>query len=130
MSETKSASRQWISLRVKPEEYQVIYGHYQKTTCNKLSEYVRKVLLNKPVKIQHYDQSTTEMLAAFNQLKNELNAIGNNFNQSVKTLHTLKSTGDIQTWALLNESSKQVLFNKIEEIRLFMKTIIDQWCRK
>ena len=41
--------KSWISFRVKPEEYEQIHKHFSSTTCRKLSQYARKVLMNKPV---------------------------------------------------------------------------------
>ena len=45
-------------------------------------------------------------------LKNELNAIGNNFNQAVHKLHTLDHVPEIKAWAILNESSKKIFHEK------------------
>jgi len=50
MSENKTNKKKgWISFRVKPEEYDKIHQYLNSTTHRKLSEYARKVLLNKPV---------------------------------------------------------------------------------
>ena len=65
-------------------------GYFSKTTCRKLSEYARNVLLQKPVIIKFRNQSADDFLDEMILLKNELNAIGNNYNQSVKRLHTLE----------------------------------------
>lgn len=130
MKEVNSTPKQWISIRVKPHEYNTIHGHFKNTTCRKLSEYIRKVLLNKPVTVTYRNQSADELLAAMNQLKNELSAIGNNFNQSVKKLHTLDTIPEIRTWAVLNEASKQSLLKKVEEIRQRMNQLYEAWYRK
>jgi hypothetical protein len=50
-------------------------------------------------------------------LRSELNSKGNNFNQSVKRLHTLDEFRDIKTWAILNEKSREILFKKVNEIK-------------
>jgi transcriptional regulator of NAD metabolism len=52
------------------------------------------------------NQSADEFLAEMIQLKHELNAIGNNFNQAVHKLHTLDHTADIKAWAIHNDSAK------------------------
>ena len=83
------SERHWIGFRVKPEEYRQIHRHFSATTCRKLSEYARKVLLNRPVTVKFRNQSADEFLSSMLPLKNELNAIGNNFNQAVKKLHSL-----------------------------------------
>lgn len=130
MNEHYKTPKNWISFRVKPEEYNVIYAHFKTTTCRKLSDYARKVLLNKPLTVNYRNQSVDEILTAMNQLKNELSAVGNNFNQSVHKLHTLDTVPEIKVWAMLNETSKQILLHKVEEIRLKMSQLYEQWSRK
>lgn len=130
MKEENKTPKQWISIRVKPDEYVTIYNLYKATTCRKLSEYVRKVLLKKPVTIKHRNQSADEILSVLHQLKKELSAVGNNFNQSVHKLHTLDHIPEIKLWAQLTESSRKNLLQKVEEIRLKMTQIHEQWLHK
>lgn len=117
MNEPIIDSKRWITIRVKPDEYIAIYKLFKQTTHKKISQYVRKVLLQKPVVIQYKDASTTEILAALNQLSRELSAIGNNFNQTVHKLHTLDHVPEIKIWAELTESGRQNLLKKVDEIR-------------
>ena len=130
MENQKSKPKEWISFRVKPKEYEQIHGQFTQTTCRKLSEYARKVLLNKPVTVKFRNQSADDFLEQMVRLKNELSAIGNNFNQSVKKLHTLDKIPDIKTWLLLNESTKNLFMKKVEEIKVKMTQIYEQWSQK
>lgn len=126
MQEEIKTPKAWISIRVKPDDYTAIYKLYKQTTCSKLSQYVRKVLLQKPVVILYKDESTREILSALNRLSRELLAIGNNFNQTVHKLHTLDHIPEIKIWAELTESGRQTLLKKIEEIRVSMNQIRQQ----
>ena len=119
-----------ITVRFKPEEFERLQRHYKSTTCRKLSEYARKVLLNKPVVVNYRNQSADEILAEMIQLKAELNALGNNFNQAVKKLHTLEKISEFRTWLLLNEVSKQAFLKKVEEIKLRMNQLYETWSQK
>ena len=123
MKEEDKTPKAWISIRVKPDEYTAIYKLFRKTTCTKLSQYVRKVLLQKPVVILYKDEASREILSALNQRSRELSAIGNNFNQTVHKLHTLDHFPEIKIWAELTESGRQNLLKKIEEIRVSMNQI-------
>jgi len=123
MKETIKAPRGWITVRVKPEEYSIIYNYFKATTCKKLSQYVRHILVNKPVNIQYKDESSREILTALNQISRELSAIGNNFNQTVHKLHTLDHLPEIKVWAELTESGRQNLLKKIDDIRHSMNQI-------
>ena len=64
-------------------------GNSTKTTCRKLSDYARKFLLGKPKIATTRDQPLDDLMAEAIKLRNELNALGNNFNQAVKKLHIL-----------------------------------------
>ena len=130
MTEEMITPKRWISIRVKPGEYMIVYNLFKATTCGKLSQYVRKVLLNKPVTILYRDESTREILAALNQLSRELSAVGNNFNQTVHKLHMLDHIPDIKLWATNTESGRHNLMQKIEEIRVAMNQIRQQCVRK
>jgi len=87
--ENINKERCWISFRVKPEEYEKIHKLFRATTHRKLSEYARKVLLNKPVTIKYRNASIDEFLTDIIPLKNQLNAIGKNLNQVVRKLHAV-----------------------------------------
>ena len=63
-------------------------------------------------------------------LKNELNAIGKNFNQVVHKLHTLDHVPEIKAWTLLNETSKKAFMKKADEIKDKMNQIYEQWSQK
>ncbi|MEC5143195.1 plasmid mobilization relaxosome protein MobC [Chitinophaga sp. 212800010-3] len=122
--------RKWISIRVKPEEYKQIFQLYKATTCRKLSQYIRAVLLQKPVTVKLRNQSADDLLAALIALKNELSAIGNNYNQAVKKLHTLREQPEYLTWIVSNEKQQQELLQKVSEINQRMNQIYRQWSQK
>ncbi|QJB29901.1 plasmid mobilization relaxosome protein MobC [Chitinophaga oryzae] len=122
--------RKWISIRVKPDEYQQIFQLYKSTTCRKLSQYVRAVLLKKPVTVKHRNQSADDLLTELIALKNELSAIGNNYNQAVKKLHTLREQPEYLAWILSNERQQQELLQKVSDINRQMNQIYLQWSQK
>ena len=89
MSEENVKRKYWISFRVKPEEYDKIHKLFRATTHRKLSEYARKVLMNKPVTVKYRNGLIDEFLTDIIPLKNQLNAIGKNLNQVVRKLHAV-----------------------------------------
>lgn len=60
-------------------------------------------------------------------LRNELHAIGNNFNQSVKKLHTLQQFLEFKNWIISNEIQQKILLNKVEEIKKYIQKIAEKW---
>ena len=125
MSEHKIPS--WISFRVKPEEYYKIHGLFSKSTHRKLSEYARNVLLQKPVTIKVRNESADQFLHEMIGLKKELNAIGNNYNQVVKKLHTLNQFSEVKCWLNSHEPLHQNFLQLTEIIFQKLNEIHQQW---
>ncbi|RYE28357.1 MAG: plasmid mobilization relaxosome protein MobC [Sphingobacteriales bacterium] len=127
MRETKTARTELLQVRLTIKETEQIHNTFSKSTCRKLSDYVRKKLLDKPISIYTRNHSLDDFMAEMILLRGELNAIGNNYNQVVKRLHTLSDIREIKTWLLVNESSKHMLLKKVEEIKSKISQINDQW---
>ena len=92
MSETKNNRYKWLHIRLKQDEHTKINNKFSKSTCRKLSEYARRVLLDKVITVNQRNQSLDDFMAEMIKLRIELNAIGKNFNQSVKKITLFGTT--------------------------------------
>ena len=119
-----------VTIRYTSTELEQVTSLQQASTCKNLSTYIRKVSLQKPVIVKYRNASADDFIADMILLKNELNAIGNNFNQAVKKLHTMDHVLEVKTWAILNESSKRILDKKVEEILEKVSEIYELWLQK
>jgi mobilization protein MobC len=127
MSDTKNNHSKWLHIRLKDEEHNKIYNKFSNSTCRKLSEYARRVLLDKEVTVNQRNQSLDDFMAEMIRLRNELNAIGNNVNQSVKKLHTLQQIKEFKSWLIMNENNQKNLLQKVDEIKFKINQISDKW---
>jgi len=127
MSKSKNNLSKRIYVRLKENDFNVLHKRLAATTCRKLSEYARLVLLNKPVTIKQRDQSLDDFMTEMIRLRSELSALGNNFNQSVKKLHTLHEIKDIKSWLILNENNRKNLQEKMDEIKSKINQFADKW---
>jgi hypothetical protein len=130
MKETKIVRNKWINIRVNEKEYNIIHELYKKTTSQSISEFARNILLKKPVIIKYRNQSADEFLTEMITLKNELNAIGNNYNQAVHRLHILDRIPEIKTWLLIHETLYQSFTKKVDEIKNRVNQIYQSWLQK
>jgi hypothetical protein len=130
MKESKLVRKKWFKIRVNDEEIKKIKAFSRSTTCKGASHYARNILLQKPVIVKYRNGSADDILAEMIRLKNELNAIGNNFNQAVHRLHTLDKIPEIKIWLIQNEMLRQTFMKKVEEIRIEMIKIHEQWLQK
>jgi len=73
-----------VTVRFKLAEYNKVHTAFKQTTKRKLSGYIWDVLLDKPVTVYARSKSLDEQVQELVLLRNELSAIGNNFNRAVK----------------------------------------------
>ena len=116
-----------IGLRLTIKEYQQIEKQLNNSTAKKMSDYVRHVLFDKPITVYQRNKSLDDFMTEMINLRNELNSIGNNFNQAVKKLHTLQQIAEFRAWILTYELEKKTLFNKVDEIKNRINKIADEW---
>lgn len=112
------------------QEYKLLEKFQQQTTEKDTSSYLRKVALQKPVTIKYRNESADDFLLDMLNLKKELNAIGNNFNQAVHKLHLLDKIPEFRIWVNQYDGLQKVLISKVEEIKLRMNQLYDQWLQK
>lgn len=130
MNDTKQIRSKWLTIRLSEAEEKKLHKFYNRTTSGSLSEYAREVLLQEPVTVLYRNQTADEFLAEMIQLKKELNAIGNNFNQAVHKLNKLDDVPEIKTWAIQNETARKIFFKKVEEISSRIANIYELWSQK
>jgi hypothetical protein len=116
-----------VGLRFTPDEYNKIERKWKSSTCRKLSDYIRKHLFDKAITINYRNQSVDEFMLEIIRLRAELNALGNNFNQAVKKLHTLQQIPEFKNWIIRSELEKKILFNTIDEIKNYMQKMAEKW---
>jgi len=127
MKEQNSNRTRIIGLRLTPDEYAKIEKKWKASTCRKLSDYVRRSLFDKPVVTTYRNSSQDDLMAELTRLRSELNAVGNNFNQAVKKLHTLSQIAEFKSWLIADEVEKNILSNKVDEVRINVKKILEIW---
>lgn len=116
-----------IGLRLTSKEYDQIEKQTSNSTAKKMSDYVRHILFDKPITVYQRNKSLDDFMAEMILLRNELNNIGNNFNQAVKKLHTLQQIPEFKAWIITYELEKKILLNKVDEIKNRINKIADEW---
>ena len=127
MEAENSNKTRTIGLRLTPEEYANIERKWKASTCQKLSDYVRKHIFDKSIVTTYINQSLDDFMEETIVLHNELNAIGTNINQAVQKLHTLQQIPEFRNWIISFDLDKKILFNKVEEIKKHIQKISDKW---
>ena len=116
-----------LQIRLSTDEFDTINKKFLKTTCRRVSEYSRKMLLGKTITVYNRNQSLDEFMAEMIQLRKELNYIGHNFNQAVRKLHTLEACEQFRNWILFQESRQKQLLDKVGDIQEKISKISNKW---
>ncbi len=116
-----------IGLRLTTKEYQQLEKKWMASTCRKLSDYIRRIIFDKPIVTTHRNQSLDDLMTEAIRLRNELNNVGNNFNQAVKKLHTLQQIPEFRNWIIAYELDKEILLNKVDQIKNNIQKIAEKW---
>ena len=119
-----------LKVRMNENELQQVKKHQQKSTEKNISAYVRAVAMQKPVLINYRNQSADDFLKHMLALKKDLNGIGNNFNQVVHKLHILDKIPEFRAWVSHYDSLHQSLVSKVDEIKLRMNQLYEEWLQK
>jgi hypothetical protein len=129
--ENEEENRSKILLtRLKPAEFTLIDNRFKKTRFRKLSEYIRSVLLDKPITVTYRDKSMDEVLEELILLRKELNAIGNNLNQAVRNINSAHGHADTRLWVNLLGVINSKLEPSIIQIKDRMNNYADLWSQK
>ncbi|MEO6931381.1 MAG: plasmid mobilization relaxosome protein MobC [Chitinophagaceae bacterium] len=109
------------------EEYSKLEKGWKASTCRKLSDYIRKILFNKPIVTRYRDQSMDDLMTEMIELKTELGRVGNNFNQAVRRLNGIDKIGEIRTWLITYEDDKNRLLQGVENIKTHVQKVAEKW---
>ena len=119
-----------VKIRMNETEKKQLKKLQQQSTERTISNYVRKLVLQKPVIVKYRNQSADDFLNDMIDVKKQLNGVGNNFNQAVKKLHTLDRIPEFRVWVNYYKELQNAVNANIETIRLRITQLYEQWLQK
>ncbi|WP_293299937.1 plasmid mobilization relaxosome protein MobC [Pedobacter sp. UBA4863] len=125
--EGKNQRNRIVGVRLTLVEFEKIEKKWKASNCRKLSDFIRKMIFQKPIVASYRNKSMDDFMAEAIRLRSELNGIGNNFNQLVKKLHMTPRTEGIEKLLVSYELDKRSLLRHIEKIQLFIEEQGAKW---
>jgi len=126
--EEKNNRTKWVHLRLTPSEYRQLHSRFQKTTCRKLSDYLRAALFDRTVTTKYRNTSIDDAISEMAVLNKELNAIGTNINQMAKRMHTIQLP-EMASWLLQFDAHSTQYFIKMGEVKSLLGKLSERWLR-
>lgn len=127
MENVNSNRNKWVHVRLNEAEFLALKKTFSKTQTRNLSEYVRRIILGKPMIGTYRNSSLDALMEELIRLRKDLNNVGNNFNQAVHKLHTCDTDQEIKTWLITYEMDKRRVLRQMEEIRAFIGKNAEKW---
>lgn len=122
--------KKMVVVRMNEAEFEQVEKFCRQSTERNLSSYLRKVSLQKPVTIKYRNASADDFLKEMLELKKELNAIGNNFNQAVHKLHLLDKIPEFRVWIQQYDELHLSFIRKTKQINFKVNELYEQWLLK
>lgn len=119
-----------VIVRFKPAEFELLEKRFKKTLFRKLSEYTRNVLLEKNITVTYRDKAMDDVLEELILLRRELNAVGNNLNQTMRNINSAHGNAETRLWMNLMSVINGKVEPAIQEIKDRMNKYADLWSQK
>jgi hypothetical protein len=115
-----------LNVRLSQQEWDKVHKLASNTTCRTVSEYARKVLAERPVKVFFRNKSFDEFEEQMTLLLPQLESFGNNFALLIKKLSSLNSVPEIQATLTLILACEKVFRGKVGVIKDHIEKLSEQ----
>lgn len=119
-----------IGLRVSMEFYKKMEAWQIQSNCRSVSELARRILYKEEIIWYHKDSRFDETARELALIRKELNAIGNNINQAVRTMNTTPLPESIVTEAKKLTDSNDQLLLLLTRVTEIIEAVSKQWLQK
>lgn len=120
----------YVKIRMNKAEVEQLRKLQKQSSEKSLSNYIRNLALKKPVIVKYRNQTADDFLKEMIQMKKELNAIGNNFNQVVHKLNILDTIPEFRFWVKYYQGLHQSVSVKVQDIHSKVIQLYEQWLLK
>ena len=129
MEEGKEIRQKWLHVRLSAEESAEINRLFKVSAERYLSDFARKKLLGKPVRVTTRNASQDGLVEQLAALRTELSRWGTNYNQAVKKLHAVARIKDFEQWLVTYELDRRKLLSQVERAGIVIADLAEKWSR-
>ena len=119
-----------LNVRLSQQEWDKVHKLSSNTTCRSVSEYARKVLSEKPVKLFYRNQSFDEFEEKMNLFLPLLEHFGSNFDIMVRKLSSFNDVAEIKSALPCLQAIQKEFAGNTEIIKHYIEKLSDQCDRK
>jgi hypothetical protein len=115
-----------LNVRLSQQEWDKVHKLASNSTCRNISEYARKVLAEKPVKVFYRNQSFDDFEERMTRLLPQLESFGDNFTLLVKKISSMESIPEIRAALPSALTTAKDFTMTVETIKNLIEKISDQ----
>ena len=130
MKAIKPKRDRWLTVRLNTSEEAYLLKKCQKTTCQSLSAYARRVLFQKPVTLRYRNASADDFLEEIVRLKKELRGISSHAFHALRQARDFDHIADVKQWMAKTSCWHAELVKKTDEILVKANEIHRLWSQK
>jgi hypothetical protein len=123
--QTQKARLHRLNIRLDQKEWDKVHKLTSNSTCRSISEYARKVLLEKPVRVFYRNQSFDEFEETMIRILAQLETFGDNFDRLVKKSLSMDMAGISSPVPGLLDYQRKFLATA-EQIKAHIEKLADQ----
>jgi hypothetical protein len=127
MEEGKEIRQKWLHVRLSAEESAEIDRLFKASAERYLSDFARKKLLGKPVRVTTRNASQDGLVEQLTALRTELTRLGANYNQAVKKLHAVSRIKDFEQWLVTYELDRRKMLSQVERAGIVIADLAEKW---
>lgn len=129
MEEGKEIREKWLHVRLSAQESAEINRLFKVSAERYLSDFARKKLLGKPVRVATRNASQDGLIEQLAALRTELTRLGANYNQAAKKLHAVSRIKDFEQWLVNYELDRRKMLSQVEKAFALIADLAEKWSR-
>lgn len=126
LEQLPNARQRRLNIRLSQQEWDKVHKLASNTTCRSVSEYARKVLEEKPVKVFYRNKSFDELEEKMTDLLSRMESYAGTFTSLAKRMSILYNIPEIKAALPLLLASEKHFLLQMEEIKEQLQKISDQ----
>nr|WP_295931956.1 hypothetical protein [uncultured Dyadobacter sp.] len=122
---SKSSYNIWFTLDA--QQYNQLQSLRQKTTCRSLAEYIRKLICQEPITINHRDASLEGLVTELSLLRRHLATASEALALSADRIAKASNQPQLDSWLDRHQRDRQLIAGQIQQIYLCSKKAALRW---
>ncbi len=119
--------RQVVRIRITEKKYKELQAIVDQTKDETVSGAVRKILMNRPIRVLVHDHTTDLLLDDLAALRSEIKAIGVNINQITRYFNTYPEDAKKRFYAKIGLQQHLAMEAKIDHLTAMISELCAKW---